>query len=161
MPETTDTVAKSRKVYGDQAYKLKRKLISALCDVYARARHFRMTHDELSEGLRESVYEPAQRLGAAERAYIDGYAEAKRAEVWRSQVMWMLSVDGRLMTSKEVDALTREEATRFDPRDPAYKSPWSRVDNNKSCHVWVDMRTGEPLRDKPFSGTRKTEQEVG
>jgi hypothetical protein len=78
--------------------------------------------------------------------------------------MWVLSVDGKLMTSKQVDELTRTEndANRATPNTfptKEYRSPWSRVDSEKSQHVWIG-KDGAPMYDKPFSRRFQAPKEV-
>ncbi len=105
-------------------------------------------------------------------AYVRGYLQAivdtKRDEIYQRDMVWLLSCDGELLTSKEVDEKTRlewkEQERKFSFREGAperewmpadYKSPWSRINSDLSRHCWMSYpnpRTGERtiLRDKPY-----------
>lgn len=145
------------KVSGTPAYNLARKLISRLSDTYGQARHFQFTHDEIVELVRDKVKnDQFARLPAYWQGYIEGMYECQRDRLFRECLMWMLSCDGRLMTSKEVDALTELEVQAKLHLDPEYRSPWSRIDSGLSRHVWVD-KEGNPLREKPFERKFKKE----
>jgi len=135
------------KVYGNRAYRLMQGLLNNLDSIYNLAKHFKWSHEEIMEQTALKVYNAEHhRLPAFERGQIYGYHQALRNQLW-NQMFWLLSVDGKLLTSKEVDALTALE--NEGPHQPDYRSPWSRVNSDLSRHVWADDQ-GQSLRDKSF-----------
>lgn len=82
--------------------------------------------------------------------YLQGYKESKVDEVVDNSV-WLMMCDGELRTKNEIDALTKTESESLNNQyNKNYKSPWSRVNGDKSRHCWIDRKTGQPLRDKPI-----------
>lgn len=137
-------------ISGNRAYKLKSRLVSRIADIYANAVHFKLTHDEISQKVREIMNDvDYKRLPTHAKEYIQGYWQAKRDEVYRYHITWVLSLDGNLLTSKEVDSITMLEKSLNLSVSPDYKSPWSRINGDLSRHVWKDAN-GAPLRDKSF-----------
>lgn len=141
---------KPRKVYGNQAFRLQEKLIAAIDEAWSHGRHFHLTFDQIRDRLQERVWVPAQRLGAAEYQHLRGYSRYALKEVYQ-HLVWVMSCDGKLMTREEVDALTKDESNGLvAASQPGYKSPWARIENDKSTFVWIG-KDGKPLKDKPFS----------
>ena len=162
----SDNNRKRSGISSDRAYRIQRKMISKVADIYSTHVHFHTTYEDCSEALRVSVLSSAELALCPERvrAYIDGYCEAMRDQVWRRNVMWVLSCDGKLMTSKEVDELTRveEAANSATPNTfptKEYRSPWSRIDSDLSRHVWKSAE-GLPMYDKPFTRKFQAVKEV-
>lgn len=130
-----------------RAYKLQSKLRLRLLDIFSSARSFCSTSEEISERTRK-VFEENPKMPAYVRGYLQAIVDTKRDEIYQRDMVWLLSVDGNLLTSKEVDALGEKEGS-------PYKSPWSRINSDLSRHCWMsdpDPRTGERtiLRDKPY-----------
>ena len=156
----SDNKRKRSGISSDRAYRIQRAMISRVSDIYSSHVHFHTTYEDVAEELRSTVHNSQELALCPERvrAYIDGYCEALRNNIWNTKVMWVLSVDGKLMTSKQVDELTRtaraeNDANRATPNTfptKEYRSPWSRVDVEKSQHVWIG-KDGAPMYDKPFS----------
>jgi hypothetical protein len=132
-----------------RAYKLQSKLKLRLLDIFSSARSFCSTSEEISERTRK-VLEENPKMPAYVRGYLQAIVDTKRDEIFQRDLVWLLSCDGELLTSKEVDALGEKEGSRN-----TYKSPWSRINSDLSRHCWMsypDPRTGERtiLRDKPY-----------
>jgi hypothetical protein len=134
-----------------------RKLVSAISDVYSTARFCYSTHDELLERRRIAVHEtPAwKRSPAWVQMYVNGYEEALRGSMWHRDLAWMLWLDDKLVRSEDVDAVTVRECADGTAFAPGYRRPWSRIDSNKSRHVWRDIDSGIPRADKPFTGAEE------
>lgn len=146
-----NTSAKGSKKSGissKRAYELQTALVSRVGDTFSYAVHFQLTYEQIGARLQEFVYNTPEweRLPIARRSYILGYCQAKRDDLYRHHFTWVLSCDGKLMTSKEVDALTAAEKAAGKDTSPDYRSPWSRIDSDQSRHVWV--KDGKPLLDK-------------
>lgn len=148
-------VTKARKMSENREYSALRRAIARVDDIYSCAKSFYLTHDEIAEKVVKEVFEHTsmKRATKATSSYIHGYCEAKRNEVYRYHVkwmMWVMSIDGlsgELMSREEIDALTkREMSSLYLPKD--YRSPISRVNSDKSRHVW--MRDGVGLKMKPY-----------
>jgi hypothetical protein len=192
----TTAQAKPKKKSGissKRARSIQCQLVERIANIYSSARIFHSTHEQMLESLNERVYNTKEWKKAPVRvsAYVNGYQAAKREEMWCS-FAWLMWLDGKLCTSKEIDAITEQEKTelysafvqmceesvkeyekqggscRHPPtreefnRNPSrfmssdYKSPWARIDNNKSRHVWTD-KEGNPLRDMPVDGKWRNE----
>ncbi len=139
-------------ISADRAYKIRSRLKSRLADIISSGVSFHSTIDTITDNVRKMVWEDKdlKRCPERVRSYLRGYYDAKWDEMWNKHFVWLLWCDGQLMTNKEVDALTdKERREGANPRDPNYKSPWSRIDSDKSRHVWKG-KDGEPLRDKPI-----------
>ena len=72
-----------------------------------------------------------------------------RDNLYRDHLLWVLSVDGKLMTSEEVDQKTIEEKGTKMSEEEFYRSPWSRINGDLCRHVWT-YKDGQPMYDKPF-----------
>jgi hypothetical protein len=140
-----------------RAYRIQSQALNKLGDIYGRAVHFKLTHDEISDEVCKVLsWVESKKCPYHVRAFLLGYWQARRDEMYRHHITWLLGLDGELLTSKEVDARTEEEKrlgyaspdTNWDHCN--YRSPWSRIDGDKSRHVWMDKPGGVPLRDKPF-----------
>jgi hypothetical protein len=116
--------------------------------IYMRAASFRMTSDKIAELTRE-VFTSELYLRAPEYAkgYVHGFHEAKRDELYHGRIRWMLWLDGHLVTSKQVDERTKAEVGLAG--HTGYRSPWARIDSDRSRHVWTDEK-GNLLPDHPF-----------
>lgn len=149
------TAKKKSGIPFERAYRYQRKLVSRVGDIFLRAECCHMTSEKISERMREEVYESVEWRKTPEwvHAHVNGYYEAKRNELYRYHIGWVMWLDGELLTSKAIDALTLQEnnAQRATPHTfpKEYKSPWSRIDSEKSRHVWID-REGNLLLNRPF-----------
>ena len=137
----------------DRALAIKSILASYLKDVYSSAIHFKMPHEKLLERkqlfvLNDPLYRKAPRWV---HAYLNGMEDIMRDNIYRYHLVWLMSVDGKLLTRKEMDELYKQEKAIADKHKPNddYKSPWARVNSELSNHYWKDDN-GNPLRDKPF-----------
>lgn len=152
----TVTISKNKHKSGissERAYRIQRKLIDIVADIYSAAIIFKSTHDDILNNLTKRVYKTVEWKKAPSyvQSYVLGYLEARRSEINRYHLAWVLSCDGKLMTNKEVDELTAAE------RGIGYEdvvvhdgpTPWGRIDNDLSRHVWTDAH-GNPMLDKPF-----------
>lgn len=155
---------RKRNISGDRAFNASRHYIRVLGEIYNSAIMLKLTQEWIRDRVRERVTDTSdyRRLPLHYRYYVDGYHEARRGEIERIHLVWIKWVDGKLMTSDEVQALADEEDLEFRvvrgvryrigaPDVPVtdYRSPWARVDMAKSRHVWKDD-TGNAMKDKPF-----------
>lgn len=146
----TDTRKRSG-LSSDRAFKLQRKLESRLTHIISNAAHFKRPFDEISEKVHAEVFNQADfnRLPAYSKGYIKGIYDATKANLW-TKTAWVLSIDGKLLTSKDVEELYQQEKAipGNNSTNPEYRSPWARVDQDLSRHVWMDEK-GNPLLDRP------------
>lgn len=144
-PMTTQTKKRSG-ISSKRAFDLQSMIENRLKSIISAAIDFKSTNETITENICKDIFESEEwkRLPEYRRAYVRGYYAALREEIYRHHIVWMLSCDGNLMLSKEVDALTKAEG--FDRNKP---TPWSRIDSNLSRHVWKDAN-GLPLKDKSF-----------
>src|SRR5271167_4030125 len=98
-------------ISGDRAYRIKQKLVQRLKDIVSNGMHFKLTHDEVCEQVRERVMGDSdwQKAPAYVHTYIQGVWDTKRDEMYRYHITWVLSLDGKLVSSEEVDELTKKE----------------------------------------------------
>lgn len=106
-------IAKPRKksgISGNRAYKIQCKLVERVADIYSCARMFYYTHEQIREQV-SKMYDCSdwKRAPTYVNSYVQGYMQARRDDMWQHQFVWLLSCDGKLMTSKEVDVLTEKE----------------------------------------------------
>lgn len=171
----------------DRAFSLQSELLRRAAAIHSQAISFKMASEDISREVRERLYNSSEWKRAPRwvHSYVEGYMQARRENIYRHHMMWMLWLDGRLLTSKEVGVITElENRTQFQDlvekceesvrlykkhggscRHPptweefnsnvskffpsTYKSPWSRIDGDKSRHVWTDEQ-GNPLPDRPY-----------
>jgi hypothetical protein len=141
-------------ISGDRAYRIQEKMVARIADIYSNAKHFHQTHDTILENMSSKVWNDPElkKAPAYVRGYLMGYLKAISESLWNNNLVWVLSCDGKLITSKEVDLLTAEEK-RFPPiryKGEEYRSPWSRINSDLSRHVWKSA-SGNPILDKPFN----------
>jgi hypothetical protein len=161
-----DKPKKRSGITAKRAFNLQCKLVERADDLYSRAYWYCSTHEQIVESEQRKLWHSKEwaRVPSYVHSYVEGYVAAKREELYRHHLYWMVWLDGKLVTSKEVDERTKEEhklildrcnADCQDYAEPAgYRSPWSRIDSEQSRHVWVD-NAGNPLPDKPFDGKWK------
>ncbi len=139
-------------ISGERAFRIQERAVSLLGDSFSQAWACKSTWKDLTDRNR-AIYQSPEVLKAPERvrSYLRGYEKARHDDIYRTKLIWLLWCDDRLLTSTEVDALTEYEKARGLPTLPNYKSPWSRIDSDKSRHVWKDTKTGKPLPDRPYS----------
>lgn len=146
-------------ISADRAYKLQEKLTARIKDLMSQARHFHYTNEDISANMLAHVRLSHEWRKAPRyvHTYCDGVYRTLRDDIYRNHLVWMLSLDGVLRSSKEVDALTLTEKGMYTSSgdgwslvlNKEYKSPWSRIDNDLSRHVWRSV-AGTVLLDKPF-----------
>lgn len=137
-------------VSGRAAQSLAFKLLHRLVDVYSRAIHFKLTTSELdSLVIHEVTNSQYSRLPVYWRGYIDGQHALRWQQLWDQHAIWLLSIDGQLLTKQEEKELHQREIAEGKNQKPDYLSPISRVDAALCRHVWAD-EDGNPLKDRPF-----------
>lgn len=138
-----------RKFRGDRNYHIAQQLMGRVRDALSIGIQFQQTIDKIGQNMRGGVIDTQDfaRLTIYYQGMVEGYRRSAWESLWK-HAYWMLSCDGKLMTSKEVDALT--EAEKDISKEESYQSPWSRIDNDQSRHVWK-APDGSPMRDKPFT----------
>jgi hypothetical protein len=146
-----DTAEPMRKFKADRSRKARDAMTSHIDSEVYRAIEKKLTLDEFSNNVhqRTTNSEDYPRMVGLDQSFVDGYYRARWNQLWREHAAWLMCCDNRLMTSKEIDALTDAELLTEVSKEPDYKSPWARIDGNRSRHVWKDPN-GTPLRDKPF-----------
>lgn len=143
-----------------RAYKLQEKLTARIKDLMSQARHFHLTNEDIIDNMVQvRIHPDYHRAPRYVHAYCEGVYRTLREDIYNNRLMWVLSLDGKLVSSKEVDDLTLWEKEHFPIASKScnvfpngssgYKSPWSRINNDLSRHVWKDVE-GKPLLDKPF-----------
>lgn len=131
----------------DRTYRIQTKIMARVKDIYSRAIFYNLTYESISDELAKVYNDPQLKLTPAYvKHHIFGYCEAKREEIYHHHVQWMLWLDGKLVTSEEVNSITKSEKPISSDRD--YRTPWQRVDNEKSRHVW--LKNGVPQLDRPL-----------
>lgn len=171
-------VTKKSGISEARASRIQDVLKSRLLDIFSKAKHFKFTDDELRNAVINDVLHSHEGKLAPRYvlAYLHGVWDCLRDDVWYRHLAWMLYLDGKLMTNKEVDEVTRQEKeelhrdyavannieirssereSNYIPAD--YKSPWSRIDSDKSRHVWLDENK-KPMLDKPFQAKFRKEE---
>src|SRR6478736_186065 len=132
------------RVSSDRAAKLQRQWCDAVSAIYRDAAAMHLTHAEVLSRFTERVTDMPEwrRVPRYVQTYVLGYRDACMQAMWRS-VVWMKSVDGKLLSTEEVDALSASE-TGDGP------SPWQRCDTEASCFVWRGA-DGQPIRDRRWA----------
>lgn len=136
----------------DRAYKLQCDMKSRLLDIIGMAISCKMTHSDICDRVRKDVMSEAARRGAPQHviSYIRGIYDTRMDDMYRYHIVWTMYVDGKLRTSQEVRAMCDREAKLKKSKSLDYKSPYARVDSDKSVHVWTDSK-GTVLYDRPFN----------
>lgn len=127
-----------------------RILLLRLQNIYCLAIQLKLTSEHISDQVCKMVFHSAEAktITKSQLEYLHGYHEAKRHEIYQHCLIWMLHLDGELMTSHVVHALAQyEESTAFGR--PNHISPWNRVNMDLCRHVWRDNK-GNPILNKPF-----------
>lgn len=137
-------------VSGERACKLQSDLKEKVREVFMAARYLYPTGETVQRQLNSRVYESDEwsRVPGYVQSYIHGYIDACRDGQQRDLV-WVKMVDGKLLTSVEVDDLTDSEKQEGKHLSPDYLSPWQRVDTDLCRFVWKGD-TGKPILNKPF-----------
>lgn len=137
-------------VSGERACKIQSDLKDKVREVFMSARYLFLSGETIQRQLNHRVYESDEwsRVPGYVQSYIHGYIDACRDGQQRDLV-WVKMVDGKLLTSYEVDALTAKEKEEKKDLTPDYLSPWQRVDTDLCRFVWKD-EAGKPLLNKPF-----------
>jgi hypothetical protein len=134
----------------DRSYRIQQQFKTSTLDIFRTAIRLRQTHDIILKNISDRIYgDPLwAKVPDRVRAYIRGIMDARFDDMW-SRLVWLKSIDGKLLTTKEVDALTAKEAKLKKSKANNYRSPWGRCDGQTSAYVWKD-EAGNPLRDKPY-----------
>ncbi len=90
------------------------------------------THEEFSKQLVQRVYmHPVwKKLHKASASALMGYIDAARDIIYAHHLEWRMWCDGSLQTKAEINAL-----------DKVSPGAWSRIDGDKSRHVWAKDST--------------------
>jgi hypothetical protein len=92
---------------------LQGRLTGRAADIFSQAVTFKLTSEDISQMV-------AQRLqGSPEwkrtpqwvHSYVQGYMKARRDNLYTTHLEWLLWLDGRLVTSKSVAQITKDERT--------------------------------------------------
>ena len=97
------------------AYTIMRKMVGRAQEVFSSAIAYKLTQDDISDRIRQDIRETGEyiRLPTWAKSHIDGYCEAKREEIYKYHLVWLMSLDGELVTSEMVDQRTAEEKGRL------------------------------------------------
>src|ERR1700734_826711 len=97
-------------ISADRAYRIQEKMKARMADAYGAAISFRSTDETLFRST-QAVYNSPEMAKAPYRvrAYLQGYEQALRDNLWNKQLVWMLWLDDRLVDSSDVDAATTRE----------------------------------------------------
>ncbi len=135
----------------DRAFQLQTELKSRLLDIISESICFSSPHGTICDKVHERVFAEAERRRAPARvlAYLRGVYDTRLDDLYRYHLVWVMWVDGSLLTSAEMRALSDLELKLDTSKSPDYRSPWARCDSDKSVHVWKNSK-GEILRDRPF-----------
>jgi hypothetical protein len=147
----------------DRQYKTQRALLMRLQSIYCAAIQLKQTADHISDQTCKLVFhsQEAKTITRSQLEYLHGYNEAKRHDLYQNHLIWMMWVDSKLMSSKDISRLEKNEAMMFqiavngivlntgNKPDIDYISPWRRVNGDLCRHVWKDAN-GNPLPNKPF-----------
>jgi hypothetical protein len=141
----------------DRALTIQHKMQVRVADIYEAAIVMYMTSEQISERVREvfadKTYDKAPTWVIS---YVQGYSAARKDAIYRYHLVWVMWLDGRLCTRGEVDQATEEELEAGEDRSPHYRSPWQRIESDKSRHVWKD-KNDQPLYDMPYDGKWRNE----
>lgn len=132
----------------DRSFRIQETLKERLTEVFFIATTIYWTHEHITEECVKRVWnsEELRRAPNYVRSYLQGYADAKRAEHIK-KLVWMKSVDGMLLTTSDVNALTQWESLSWDKLE---LTPWQRVDESLSRHVYVSCQGEGILVNKPY-----------
>jgi hypothetical protein len=134
----------------DRALRLREKLKLRAGDIFSRAIMFKWSHEDIQEEtIKLHASNEWKRSPGWVQSYLRGYIDARRDNIYRDNLMWVLSLDDKLVTSREVDTATKDEQELGITKCTSYRTPWQRVDGEKSRHVWKDSE-GQPMLDKPY-----------
>lgn len=137
----------------DRAIRLQSEFLQSAQDVMSNCIYFKLTHDDILEHLNARIFSRPEwkKVPAYVQAYINGWLRCKYDSIYLQHLIWMKSVDGNLLTTKEMYELCNKESIPFEVANSAegYKTPWARCDTDLCRHVWKD-ENGNPLVNKPY-----------
>lgn len=132
------------------ALRLKDKLKVRAMDIFSRAISFKLSHEEIQTYVMElQSTKEWKRSPTWVKEYVRGYMDARRDDIYRYHMVWMLWLDNKLVTKVGVDTATKDEQELGLTHCTSYRSPWQRVDGDRSRHVWKDAE-GNPMMDKSY-----------
>ena len=133
------------------SYNWQQRFLATVQDIYAYAIQFHMPHEWILDQLGKRVYNtPAwKKVPAHVHTYIFGWQKCKANSIYAYHLEWCLSVDGKLLTREEVNALSDQEIQTEKNKVNGYRSPWARCEVDGGQHVWLD-RNRQVLKDKPY-----------
>ncbi len=129
---------RKRKDAGTIQYELQTLLVFRVNDNIGRTIHFKLTHSKSIEDMGTLVWDSKEwkKANAATKAYVNGYYQARRDEIYRHNLEWCLYIDGALHTKEAVKQLVKSEIDSGKSKEPNYDSPYMRCNSDKSAHVW-------------------------
>lgn len=108
--------------YSGTEYNRSERVLSALRDIYSRARSFHSPHSKILEDLDKlCASHDFKRLTSYYRGKLDGTHYAIRDALYQYHLEWRVFYAGKLVPSKEVP-----------------DGEWSKVESDKGQHVWRD-----------------------
>ena len=134
----------------NMAFDIQNRFKNLIGDIVADAMRNHLTHEDILERLNRLMYSSPvwKRAPGHVRSFLRGYCESKQ-EYIDSHLVWMMSVDGDLLTANQVRDRAEHERTSMIDRVPGYVSPWMRCDGDKNRFVWIG-NGGVPLLDQPY-----------
>jgi hypothetical protein len=145
----------------DRAYKIRIRLQQRVDTIMSCARAYRMTHEAITDKWVKDIRDSQEWKRSPEwvKSYIEGYWTAQKDTIYRYHLVWLLWLDGGLTSRHVVDTLTEVEKATGKDKEPNYRSPWARIDNDRSRHVWLDAQ-GNARADSPYDAKWKNEGSV-
>ena len=119
-----------------RALNIKSYLLSHLQECISLTRTCKLSHAKMCELFQERVYGRKEYKLAPRwvHSYLSGYKDAQIELIYRHELEWRMSLDGKLLTSEVIDAIADIEKKY--PLPSNAKSAWQRIDGDKSRHVW-------------------------
>lgn len=135
-----------------RAQVIENSVLGDIRSVFFTAEALNHTNEHITEEITAVMNtRNAKRLPLHRLTYINGYIAARRENIYTSKLVWVVSVDEKLLTSEETHALAEDEKDMpLLYLDENYRSPWQRVNLTLSRHVWKRDRDGSPMLDKPY-----------
>src|SRR5437016_5375934 len=116
MKENKQMTAKRKRsgISVDRAFRIQSLLKERLESIYREAVHFKLTHEEITDCVNARVFHSVElkRAPYYVSAYLRGYWDAKWNDIYQ-HLVWVLSLDGELLISKDVDMHTQSEDYLF------------------------------------------------
>lgn len=137
-------------------YNMEKRFMSEMRSAVSwHVRHL-TTHDAMIVDIKARIWDQPMysRMTQASRARIDGYLSGAMDMIYNHHLTWMMFCDGYLYSRKGIDAI-----------DKVVSGAWSRIDSDRSCHVWTasidstDVRQEKLKRYNIKEGHMKAKEE--